>query len=141
MRQLVQLACVGDEHAFEQLIQLHKTKLTATAFSYTKDYMEAQDVVQEVFIKAYQSIHQLKEPTYFSTWLYKILIRQCFHHLKAKKRATALAFELQQIQLFQDDHSPHFYELYEALNGLKENYRTVIYCTIFMILSCRRLRV
>ncbi|MEG0473037.1 MAG: sigma-70 family RNA polymerase sigma factor [Solibacillus sp.] len=126
MNQLIQLACTGDEQAFEEIVQLHKTKLTAAAFSYTKDYMEAQDIVQETFIKAYQSIHQLKEPAYFSTWLYKILIRQCFHHLKAKKRATKLAFELQQLQLIQDDHSPHFDELYEALNVLKENYRTVI---------------
>lgn len=126
MKQLIHLACTGDEHAFEQLIQLHKTKLTLASFSYTKDYMEAQDVVQETFIKAYHSIHQLKEPAYFSTWLYKILIRQCFHHVKAKKRDNELAFELQQLQLIQDEPSPHFDELYEAINGLKENYRTVI---------------
>lgn len=103
----------------------------AVAFSYTKDYMEAQDIVQEAFIKSYQSIHQLKEPSYFSTWLYKILIRQCFHHLQTKKRAVKLDFELQQLQLNQDSQSPDFEPLYEALNSLKENYQIVIYLHYF----------
>lgn len=126
MKNLIQQACTGDQHAFEKIVQLHKRKLTVVAYSYTKDYMAAQDMVQETFIKAYQCIHQLKEPTYFSTWLCKILIRQCIHHLNTKKQAMKLEFELQQLQLIQADHSPQFDELYEAINKLKEQYRNVI---------------
>lgn len=126
MKELVEKACVGDEQAYAQIVQLHKTKLTAVAFSYTKDYMEAQDVVQESFLKAFQAIHQLKEPAYFSTWLYKIVIRQCYQHVNAKKRDANVAFELQQLQLISEEHSPHFDELYDALHLLKEPYKTVI---------------
>ena len=85
MTELIQKAITGDAEAIEQLVHLHKAKLIATAFSYIKNYEEAQDIVQETFLKAFQSLHQLKEPKYFSTWLYKILIRHCFSALNKKK--------------------------------------------------------
>lgn len=126
MKHLIELASAGDELAFEQLIEQHKAKITVMAFAYTKDYMDAQDIAQESFLKAYQSLHQLKEPAYFSTWLTKIVIRQCFQRLKEKKRDASKIIELQQLQQFSDEPSEHFEPLYEAINDLKEHYRTVI---------------
>lgn len=124
MLTIVQRACDGDERAFEEMLQLHRAKLIATAFSYTKDYMAAQDVVQETSMKAYSALHQLKEPAYFATWLYKILIRECLHYMKKEKRAAQLVVELQQLQL--DDPTLQFDTLYDALGELKENYRSVL---------------
>lgn len=115
-----------DADAFAKLIVPHQTKLTATAFAYTKNYTEAQDIVQQTLMKAFEAIHQLNEPAYFSTWLYKILIRQCFAHMKAKKRAQQVAFELQQLQLTEQEHAPDFEQLYNAMHQLKNHYQTVI---------------
>lgn len=101
MNNLNEQARIGDQNAFEQ-------------------------IVQETFIKAFKSIHQVKEPAYFSTWLCKILIRQCLHYLNQKKQALQLEFDLQKVQMMQDEHSPSFDELYEALNKLKDDYKTVL---------------
>jgi len=118
MTELIQKAITGDAEAIEQLVHLHKAKLIATAFSYTKNYEEAQDIVQETFLKAFQSLHQLKEPKYFSTWLYKILIRHCFSTLNQKKRTLHIQMELQHLQYFQQDQSAAYDDLYEALGLL-----------------------
>lgn len=75
MTDLVTKAMAGNAEPIEQLVLMHKPKLIASAFSYMKNYEEAQDIVQETFLNAFQSLHHLKEPKYFSTWLYKILIR------------------------------------------------------------------
>ncbi|OCS93765.1 sigma-70 family RNA polymerase sigma factor [Caryophanon latum] len=98
--------------------------MIATACSYTKDYMAAQDVVQETSMKAYSALYQLKEPAYFATWLYKILIRECLHYMKKEKRAAQIVVELQQLQ--HDEPTPQFHALYDALGELKENYRSVL---------------
>ena len=126
MTELIQKAITGDTEAIEQLVHLHKAKLIATAFSYTKNYEEAQDIVQETFLKAFQSLHQLKEPKYFSTWLYKILIRQCFSTLNQKKRTIHIQMELQKLQYFQQEQSATYDDLYEALGLLRQDYQTVI---------------
>lgn len=126
MIKLVEKAKTSDIQAFEQLIHLHTAKLTATAFSYTKNYEEARDVVQETFLKAFQSLHQLKEPKYFSTWLYKILIRQCFSMLNRNKRTLQIQMELQHLQLLQQEAVATYDDLYEALGALRPDYQTAI---------------
>ena len=92
---------------------------------------EAQDIVQETFLRAFQSLHQLKEPKYFSTWLYKILIRQFFSTLNQKKRTLLIQIELQQLQLLQQDESTTFDHLYEALDSLRRDYQTVLFLHYF----------
>ena len=57
-----------------------------TALSYVKNKDDALDAIQEAVCQAYLSIHQLKHPEYFSTWLTKILIRECYKIVKKKQR-------------------------------------------------------
>lgn len=71
--ELVKKAQSGDEQAFTDLYQSYYTRAIALAFRYTKDYADAQDVVQETFVQIHKSLPSLQEPAHFYSWLNRIL--------------------------------------------------------------------
>ena len=79
---IVKQAIAGDKEAFEQLLILEEEKLFYTALSYVGQKEDALDAIQEAACKAYLSVHQLKQPEFFSTWLFRILIHECYRLLK-----------------------------------------------------------
>jgi len=79
---IVQQAIAGDKEAFEQLLILEEEKLFYTALSYVGQKEDALDAIQEAACKAYLSVGQLKQPEFFSTWLFRILIHECYRLLK-----------------------------------------------------------
>ena len=79
---IVQQAIAGDKEAFEQLLILEEEKLFYTALSYVGKKEDALDAIQEAACKAYLSVGQLKQPEFFSTWLFRILIHECYRLLK-----------------------------------------------------------
>lgn len=79
---IVQQAIAGNKEAFEQLLILEEEKLFYTALSYVGQKEDALDAIQEAACKAYLSVGQLKQPEFFSTWLFRILIHECYRLLK-----------------------------------------------------------
>jgi len=79
---IVKQAIAGDKEAFEQLLILEEEKLFYTALSYVGKKEDALDAIQEAACKAYLSVGQLKQPEFFSTWLFRILIHECYRLLK-----------------------------------------------------------
>ncbi|QGG51391.1 sigma-70 family RNA polymerase sigma factor [Lysinibacillus pakistanensis] len=79
---IVQQAIAGDKEAFEQLLILEEEKLFYTALSYVGQKEDALDAIQEAACKAYLSVGKLKQPEFFSTWLFRILIHECYRLLK-----------------------------------------------------------
>jgi RNA polymerase sigma-70 factor, ECF subfamily len=115
----------GSKQAFQDLIQDEKNKLYRMAFIYVKNENDALDILQETIYKAFISIHSLKDPQYFSTWMMKILINNSLDFLK--KRDRVIPFEKV------EDQKNHQYQkmeekmdLIEAIKKLDEQYKTVI---------------
>lgn len=77
----------GGEEELEQAIDLFGAPLFRYCHTIVCDYYEAQDITQNVFIKAYQKRHTFKdkEGASLSAWLYKIAYRTCIDHLRRKK--------------------------------------------------------
>jgi len=126
MEQLVRAAIDGQQEAFEQLVETEKSKLLGKAYSYVGSREDASDIVQETLLQAYKSIHQLKEPKYFSTWLFKILIRQCFAFLRQKKQTLIVETDLIQQQLTEQEQTTTYEFVHEALSLLRKDYKTVL---------------
>ncbi|MEK4130228.1 sigma-70 family RNA polymerase sigma factor [Solibacillus sp. FSL W8-0474] len=127
MDQYIQQALAGDENAIRHITTMHKPRLLAKAYTYMKNKQDAEDIVQETFIKAFGALAQLKEPKYFATWLYKILIRECFLALKKKKRTELLEIEImEQLQLLDQENSEDYSELHNAIEILKKDYQLAI---------------
>lgn len=100
-RYLVEQAKDGDVEAFERLIQSVKLLVINTAFTYLKDYEEALDCSQEVFIKAYRNMSSYKENSAFSTWIYQITKNQCIDMLR-RRRGVTLSIE----ESLEDEDAP-----------------------------------
>lgn len=67
----------------ENLMTEYGTELTSLAFSYVKDYAQAKDIVQNVFINCYQNLYKFKGESLIKTWLYRMTINQCKDYLKS----------------------------------------------------------
>lgn len=134
----VKKAIKGDDEAFESLIKEESTKLYRTAFLYMRNKEDALDVLQETVTKAYVSIHQLKNPEYFSTWLIKILIRTAYHFLGKKKKLVLTGDELlnRMVDIHGEKRESEL-DLSEALAQLDMHYQTVIILFYYHDLSIR----
>jgi RNA polymerase sigma factor (sigma-70 family) len=84
--ELIQGLQQGEEHAYQQLVALHKNRLYNTVLGFLQNESDAEDVTQEVFIKVFQSIGQFKSEASLSTWLYRIAVAHSLDFLRRKKR-------------------------------------------------------
>ncbi len=89
-RQLVRLAKNGNKAAFGKLARSYRDAVLALAYDFLNDYENAQDVAQDVFIKAYRSIGSFQAKAKFSTWLYRIAYNNCISVIRKKVRMIDL---------------------------------------------------
>jgi RNA polymerase sigma-70 factor (TIGR02954 family) len=124
---LVKKAIKGDKSAFEKLVQQHYERIYRTAYLYVHNEEDALDVVQEATYQAFTSIHSLKNPEYFTTWLTRIVIRCSGHVLKRKSNVVPLSDEiLSNLAGQANSNIEESLQLINAIQQLRENYRTVI---------------
>ena len=74
---LVTRCLEGDQPAFAFLVDKYKEVVHAYAYRKLGDYQQAEDITQEVFIKAYRKLAQLRWPHKFRSWLYTIVSNEC----------------------------------------------------------------
>ena len=75
--QLVRRSLNGDIESFGELVKKYRQTIHAFCYHRIGDFQNAQDIVQETFLKAYLSLSQLRDPDRFSSWLYRIAINTC----------------------------------------------------------------
>jgi len=78
----------GHIEAFNTLVWRWETPLYNFILRYLGDGDQAKDVLQNTFIRAYKSLHRLKDHSRFSTWIYQIALNQCHDCWKSQKRAN-----------------------------------------------------
>jgi RNA polymerase sigma-70 factor, ECF subfamily len=78
----------GDENAFTIIMNRYKARLINAAFTFMHDKDEAQDIVQETFVKAYFKLKDFHENSALYTWLYKIMYNNCISRLRKKKMVS-----------------------------------------------------
>ncbi|MFN8367005.1 MAG: sigma-70 family RNA polymerase sigma factor [Candidatus Kapaibacterium sp.] len=72
----------GDERLFAILIDRYKTKAMTLAFRMLKNTHDAEDAIQESFIRAFRSLPMFEERSAFSTWFYRIVYNVCASELR-----------------------------------------------------------
>lgn len=76
----------GDLRAFEMLIQQNQRRIVADCRHITRDDSVAEDLAQEVFLKAYFGMHSFEGRSSFRHWLQVIKVHHCLNHLKRVKK-------------------------------------------------------
>jgi RNA polymerase sigma-70 factor (ECF subfamily) len=82
---LVAQALAGDRDAYGLLVQRHSRSLFALAYRVTGNQDDADEVVQETFLRAYRSLSRFEQRSNFGTWLYRITMN-CALDLKQKRK-------------------------------------------------------
>jgi len=78
----------GNTAAFGELVRRYQDRLYSTIYRLTENAEDAQDVAQEAFLNAYQSLDSFKGDSLFFTWLYRIAVNTAISH-RRKRRVLA----------------------------------------------------
>ena len=79
-------AKAGDQEAFRFLVERHSHALFRLAYRMTGTEDEAEDIVQETFLRAYRQLPRFEARSGFSTWLHRIAANCCLDFLRKRKR-------------------------------------------------------
>lgn len=92
-RQLIQAALKGDQKAYESLLNKYKNLVYTIMIKMVRNPQEAEDLTQEAFMKAFNSLASFNDEFAFSTWLMKIATNNCIDFLRKKKLRTTSIHE------------------------------------------------
>ncbi len=138
---LVERVQRGEKSAFDVLVLRYQHKVLKLVMRYIRDAMEAEDVAQEAFIKAYRALPGFRGDSAFYTWLYRIAINTAKNALvSSKRRPIDYSIDLQDPEQFElqarlkDVETPEHLvlteEIRETVNGamaeLPEDLKTAI---------------
>ena len=92
---LVSQTLAGDRDAFGVLVHKYQDMVYTYAFQKVRNAADSQDITQEVFLRAYRHLYQLRHPHRFRSWLYTIMSNECNRWLTrvTKKRQREIALE------------------------------------------------
>ncbi len=86
---LLQRAQGGDQRAYGRLVRLHQRRVWSTARPLVRSESDADDVTQEVFLRAWRALGRFDGRSKLSTWLYRITVNVSLNHLRKRKRRAA----------------------------------------------------
>jgi RNA polymerase sigma-70 factor (ECF subfamily) len=105
---LVARAAGRDGRAFRDLISAYQDAFYALARRYTGSHEDANDVLQEGFVKVYQNLAGLSRPEAFFPWARRIMVNTALDHLRRRQRSAAV--EAQSPEGFEDNFADHRFE-------------------------------
>jgi RNA polymerase sigma factor (sigma-70 family) len=136
MEEDVRNAQKGDREAFVHLVKNIELNLYGVARSIVKRDEDCADAIQEAILKAFMGLHALKEPTYFKTWMFRILINECNKILHRQKSVTTVE-ELPVKSSSVSDYEK--VDLREAVDRLEETLRIVVTLYYFEDMSLKQI--
>lgn len=83
----------GDETALAPLVEKYKRMVHRLAMQITKNHEDANDVMQETFIKVYHAIHTFRQEAAFETWVYRIAVNEALNFVKRRSRRRETPLE------------------------------------------------
>ncbi len=138
---LVEKAKAGDQQAFTDLVSRYHRKIYRLAKNITRNDEDAEDVLQEAFLKAYEHLDGFEGNSKFYTWLVRIAVNEALMKLRKRRgdREVSLDEPLglgeeevkREIAVWEDNPEQRYSReemqqiLNEAVDGLKEDFRTV----------------
>lgn len=90
--ELIAAVLKGDAASFEPLIEKYSPRVFATARRYARRESEVEDIVQEVWLKAFQKLGSFRGEAPFEHWLMRLAVRTCYDFLRSHQRNRESAF-------------------------------------------------
>ncbi|MDT0678179.1 RNA polymerase sigma factor [Autumnicola musiva] len=102
--QLIEACRQNDRRAQLKLYNKYSQGMYYVALRFIRDSYEAEDAMQEAFVKAFQKLHQFTGEVTFGAWLKRIVINKCLDKLKAKKMELVAINERTMTTVEEDDN-------------------------------------
>lgn len=138
---LVERARAGDAAAFSELVQRYERKIYRLAKHITQNDEDAEDVLQESFLKAYSHLDSFHGDSKFYTWLVRIAVNEALMKLRKRKSDKTVSLDepqdtgedlvAREIAVWEDDPEKKYSReeladiLSKAVDSLKPSFRTV----------------
>lgn len=127
--EIVKLVREEDKELYAEIIRRYRTKLSHYLQKFTKDKDELEDVLQSVFLKAYQNLYGFDVNRKFSSWIYRIAHNEAINHIK--KNRNNINLDLVEYKILDEGAGIHsriekdFVDraVKDALLKLKDKYR------------------
>jgi RNA polymerase sigma-70 factor (ECF subfamily) len=128
-RQLVQQAQAGDTAAFEQLYRENVGRVFAVCYRLASDASLAEELTQDVFVRAWEKLGSFRGESAFSTWLHPLTVNVALSERRSRRRRLARIFATDDLEPFerpQRSHGPEpGLDLERALDKLPPGARAV----------------
>jgi len=123
----INLTLSGDTHAFSHLVEKYQVMVYNMALKMLKVKEEAEEVAQDSFIKAYESLSTFRGESKFSSWLYSIVYRKSLDRIRKNNRSRTvdLVEETTSIPLETLDNALHQLEIKERNTIIKKGIDTL----------------
>src|SRR5690242_12187610 len=100
----IQKAQAGDDAAFNQVVVAYRKRILGTIARLIGRPEDVEDVAQEVFLRLYYSLDQLRTPEVFEPWLYRLTVNASYDYLRrAKRRSESRMADLTEQQVMMAD--------------------------------------
>src|ERR1700722_11088870 len=86
--ELIQKAQKGDDAAFNQVVTAYRKRILGTIARLIGRPEDVEDVAQEVFLRLYYSLDQLRTPEVFEPWLYRLTVNASYDYLRKQRRRS-----------------------------------------------------
>jgi RNA polymerase sigma factor (sigma-70 family) len=90
-KELIEKVIEGNGEAFRELYNKFSSKVYNSILSILQNPEDAEDITQEVFVQIFRSIHNFKQDSTLSTWIYRITINKAFELIRNRKRKKRFA--------------------------------------------------
>jgi RNA polymerase sigma-70 factor (ECF subfamily) len=138
---LVAQAKAGDQNAFAELVNRYERKIYRLAKNITRNDEDAEDVLQDAFLKAYTHLDNFKGDSKFYTWIVRIAVNEALMRLRKRKTDRSVPLDepvdlgeetvAREIAVWEDNPEQQYSQeewrriLDEAVESLKPDFRTV----------------
>src|SRR6185312_5084611 len=103
-QQLIENAKEGNAAAFNEIVLAYRKRILGTISRLIGRPEDVEDVAQEVFVRLYYSLDQLRTPEVFEPWLYRLTVNASYDYLRrAKRRGEARMADLSEQQVMRAD--------------------------------------
>jgi RNA polymerase sigma-70 factor, ECF subfamily len=134
-REAVQASQRGEREAFDALVERYQRDIYRLCYRYVNDPQDANDMAQEVFLKAYRAIGKFRGDSSFSTWLYRIAVNTCLNFRSSRKpEAEELSDALQDRRagaLAAMEEEERAQRVREAVSRLPEKQRATLILKVY----------
>ncbi|MFK4439934.1 RNA polymerase sigma-70 factor (ECF subfamily) [Paenibacillus sp. RC21] len=151
---LVRLVQKGDQRAFAELVELYKDRIFHLSYRMLGNRHEAEDLVQETFLRVYRNLEKYDHGQKFSTWIYRIATNLCIDRLRRRKPTYSLDAEMNEQEgvdgyamLASEELTPEGHTLlsetqsliHNAIDSLPDKYRTIMVLRYLQELSLQEI--